>query len=654
MQERSLVLNIDDIKKTMEESGIASTSVAFVSNLDNIHTEELNVSDKGLTNQATSPTIFGAASLSKPVFAYLVLKLTESRKYKFDLETKLNEILPFDQFCKEHHLKWAETDKDTVERVKLLNAYMVLSHTTGFDLFKQVPIKSQFEPGKGYVYSNLAMYYLQKVIEKLISGDPELILMQSPPTKETLNDLPTKSNTAYVRAGNQLFYVNKPEGICKEIKIEQNKLKQFDEKLSPTNEARTLSEDELKQISFIIGFTPSNLIFQTLATKYVFDPIGMHHSSFYREYELDLMPEGTEFKPRLQTIYLKETDTGLSYTVLGLDGELKSNTIPWSYDLNLSDVSSIIKDKEKYLPILLGHTANAGYTTARDASAHNSLYTTAEDYARFVRYWLNDVKMMKEAFRPVLFMMGKNGKINDTWAHEFVSAKDMKHIACGLGWDLETNDKGEVIRAYKTGDMNQWRSQVAIDFEKQTAIVYFANSRSGHILADQIITPNVDLKHGHNYFFQKFGFARDIESDYDIGLMSETKLAEKNKIYLEWTKEGLQIDVRGLSPDNDEKYLIPWFRWPEELPKDPAKIIELHKTNKFLPTLLLEEARFSKIDAYLDSQSSLSNLSNQVKNTNTEKPIVSTHSIFSLSQASATKNVNQEDAEISVLRKRGG
>src|SRR5262249_29566580 len=141
---------------------------------------------------------FGAASLSKPVFAYLVLKLIESGKYNFDLNTKLNDILPFDQFCIENNLNWEKTDTDTINRVKLLNAKMVLSHTTGFNLFKQVPIKSQFEPGKGYVYSNLAMFYLQKVIEKL-----------------------------------------------------------------------------------------AHLSLQTLAKTYVFDPIGMNHSSFYRDYALD-------------------------------------------------------------------------------------------------------------------------------------------------------------------------------------------------------------------------------------------------------------------------------------------------------------------------------------------------------------------------------
>ncbi len=663
MQERFLELNIDQTRKTMKQAGIERTSVAFVNNRGKISTEEINVndSDKTSVNQPSSTTIYGAASLSKPVFAYLILKLIESGKYTFDLNTKLNDILPFDQFCTDNNLNWDNSDNNTVERVKSLNVKMVLSHTTGFNIFKKVPIKSQFEPGKGYVYSNLAMFYLQKVIETLVSGKHDLILMISPPNDKTLNSLPIKSNTAYLRCNDQLFYVNKEENICREIKIDKEKLKKFDEELKPTHKARSLSETESKQVLSISDFTPSNLLFQMLAKTYVFDLIKMNHSLFYQEYELSSQPN-VKFKHQPQTLYLKKTEAGLNYEVIGLNGQLVIHTIPWNTlpENFPQDVSFIIKHKEKYLPMLLAHTARAGHTTSPEANAPNSLYTTAEDYALFVKYWLKDVnKMMQDAFHdPVLFMMEKNGKANDRWGHAFVLDDDMKRVACGLGWDLETNEKGEVIRAYKTGDMNQWRGQVAIDFEKNTVIVYFSNSRNGHILADQIITPNVELKHGHNYFYNKFGFARKIEKDYTIGLMSETSAGAQpvdKKIYIgDVTEDGVQVGVKGLRPDNQfETFIVSWVNLPVNFPKNPLEIIEWGKKDEYLPTLLLEGMRVAKIDGCLDVQY---DLSSQTKNTamNTESFRVSNHSIFSQSQDQTIKDRQYESGESWVLRKKGG
>lgn len=71
-----------------------------------------------------------------------------------------------------------------------------------------------------------------------------LILTLSPPNKDTLSTLPVKSNTAYVRSGDQLFYINKRKNECIEFKIEKDKLKQLDEAMKPTNEARILAFDE--------------------------------------------------------------------------------------------------------------------------------------------------------------------------------------------------------------------------------------------------------------------------------------------------------------------------------------------------------------------------------------------------------------------------
>ncbi len=57
-------------------------------------------------------------------------------------------------------------------------------------------------------------------------------------------------------------------------------------------------------------------------------------------------------------------------------------------------------------------------------------------------------------------------------------------------------------RAYHSGDMNEWRAWVAMNLEDKSAIVYFSNSHNGHILADSIIYPEVEIDNVLNYLFQ--------------------------------------------------------------------------------------------------------------------------------------------------------
>ena len=173
---------------------------------------------------------------------------------------------------------------------------------------------------------------------------------------------------------------------------------------------------------------------------------------------------------------------------------------------------------------------------------------------------------------------------------------------------MQTKKQGEsieVTRAYHTGDMNEYRAIVAMNLQDKTAIVYFANSRNGHILADQIIAPNVELADGLSAFFQEWGFAREILAGSKIGLISEPT-RENGKFYVRCSKDGVQINVIGLDPQRyPENPTIPWGMLPDDFPKRDSDII--NSKNKFLPTLLLEAARFIKIGEYIGSRSDVNN-----------------------------------------------
>ena len=92
--------------------------------------------------------------MTKPVFAYAVLKLVEGGK--LDLDTPLSKYLP---------QPYIEND----ERLNLITARRVLSHTTGFPNWRPGGqlLKIHFTPGDRFSYSGEGFVYLQKVVEHL-------------------------------------------------------------------------------------------------------------------------------------------------------------------------------------------------------------------------------------------------------------------------------------------------------------------------------------------------------------------------------------------------------------------------------------------------------------------------------------------------------
>jgi CubicO group peptidase (beta-lactamase class C family) len=118
----------------------------------------------------TSTSIYGA-SLSKPLFAVLVLKLVEEGK--LDLDKPLQEYLDKPIYAYPPKTKW----QDHYEDLRLdsnytkITARMCLMHTTGFPNWRwdndDQKLKLASMPGSRYSYSGEGMVYLQTVIERM-------------------------------------------------------------------------------------------------------------------------------------------------------------------------------------------------------------------------------------------------------------------------------------------------------------------------------------------------------------------------------------------------------------------------------------------------------------------------------------------------------
>ena len=105
-------------------------------------------------------TIFEGASLSKPLFAYMVMFLVEDEK--LDLDKPLHEYL-------DYHYHGIDKEDD---RYKEITARMVLSHTTGFPNWRpDYDLIIHFDPGTDFRYSGEGYIFLERVIQSILNTD---------------------------------------------------------------------------------------------------------------------------------------------------------------------------------------------------------------------------------------------------------------------------------------------------------------------------------------------------------------------------------------------------------------------------------------------------------------------------------------------------
>ena len=142
------------IPQIMEETRVPGLSVAIVKNAKVAWRRGFGVKDRASKTPVDDGTMFEAASMSKPVFAYAAMKLCE--RGVIDLDTPLTNYTPG---------RFLRGDP----RLDLITARHVLSHTSGFQNARSQdePLKIHFKPGEKWMYSGEGFAYLQSVVTRL-------------------------------------------------------------------------------------------------------------------------------------------------------------------------------------------------------------------------------------------------------------------------------------------------------------------------------------------------------------------------------------------------------------------------------------------------------------------------------------------------------
>ena len=148
------------LEKTMDSLKIPGLSIAVINNSKVVYHRAIGISNIETKERINNNSIFEAASISKPVFAYFTMKMAE--KGVIDLDRPLSFYLP-------------DSDMEGDSRYKQVTAKMVLNHTSGFPnwrWFEPAPDSLNIPRGEFYMkaepgnftYSGEGYQYLARVL----------------------------------------------------------------------------------------------------------------------------------------------------------------------------------------------------------------------------------------------------------------------------------------------------------------------------------------------------------------------------------------------------------------------------------------------------------------------------------------------------------
>ena len=143
------------IPELMEKTGVQGAQVAVLSGGKMAWRASFGLANAETKAPVTDASVFEAASLSKPVFAYAVLTLVDAGL--IDLDTPVSKYLPG---------RYGVGDD---ARLDLITPRHVLSHRSGFPNWRpgSDPLKIHFTPGDRFSYSGEGFVYLAAAVERI-------------------------------------------------------------------------------------------------------------------------------------------------------------------------------------------------------------------------------------------------------------------------------------------------------------------------------------------------------------------------------------------------------------------------------------------------------------------------------------------------------
>ena len=144
---------VRDLPRLMRVAGVPGAAIAVVDRGRLAWSGGFGVTNVLTRDPVREDTLFEAASMTKPVFAYVVMRLADEKR--LDLDT------PLVAYRRPDHLG----DDPNLARITARN---VLEHSTGLPNWASGPLVTSSAPGSGYTYSGEAFIWLQLVVEQIM------------------------------------------------------------------------------------------------------------------------------------------------------------------------------------------------------------------------------------------------------------------------------------------------------------------------------------------------------------------------------------------------------------------------------------------------------------------------------------------------------
>jgi len=169
------------VQQMMKEAKVTGLCITVFNNNQPVFAKAYGEAIAATRQAMTSSTALYALSLSKAVFAHLVMQLVDEKK--IELDKALVDYLPRSLITYTFPGKLASyKDLEGDERYKKITARMCLTHTTGFPNFRwfepDKKLRIKFEPGSRVSYSGEGLYLLQMIIQEITGRSLESLARQ--------------------------------------------------------------------------------------------------------------------------------------------------------------------------------------------------------------------------------------------------------------------------------------------------------------------------------------------------------------------------------------------------------------------------------------------------------------------------------------------
>lgn len=435
------------LKTILNQAQIPGAAIAITTSSGSITTQVAGVTNNLIPQDITDTTVFEAASLSKPLFAYLVIKMAE--RNEIDLDKPLHEYVPESGFgpqAMRNHPNY-----------KLLTARILLSHQAGLpnEFTSEESEKYLSKVGEAFDYSAEGYQFLKQVVEKKTSRSLEQL------AQETFKKI-GMTNSSFMP----------PSGCC------LIKLPDKDKVPTPESVQKLLENvsDRHGQLSIILH---KNTLF--VAERAVDGTVQITNKDINKIES-----------SRLEEIKARFAEIPPNY--------ISKPIIVEARELDLvTDIAG--HSPQHAATIAIGHYPDAtvnGTQKFFNIQPAGSLYTSAADYGKFLRECATDPFVQKEMFgmtttedgevvyNPVVPSLVADTKGNDLKVPKNVLNK----LAWGVGMGIQRNQDGS-LTAFHWGDIKTGRNFAAINLKTKQSVACFTNSANGPLVFQKIAEPVV-------------------------------------------------------------------------------------------------------------------------------------------------------------------